>query len=67
MSADGAAVYIVNGGHVQSDHVYFLDTEGDVIHEDMALTSADQLTWAFDDLVIAISKGQITAFTPTSV
>ena len=66
MSADGAAVYIVNGGHVQSDHVYFLDTEGDVIHEDMALTSADQLTWAFDDLVIAISKGQVTAFTPAS-
>lgn len=66
MSTDGAAVYIVNGGHVQSDHVYFLDTDGDVVHENTALTNADQLTWAFDDLVIAISKGQVTAFTPAS-
>ena len=66
MSTDGAAVYIVNGGHVQSDHVYFLDTDGDVVRENTALTNADQLTWAFDDLVIAISQGQVTAFTPAS-
>lgn len=66
MSTDGAAVYIANGRRTKFEHVYFLDTEGDVVHENTALTNADQLTWAFDDLVIAVSKGQVTAFTPAS-
>ena len=39
---------------------------GDVVHTDTELGTVDQLTWAFDDLLIAVSNGQVTAFTPAS-
>ena len=66
MSADGAAVYVSNGNSTEIEHAYFLDTDGDVVHAATDMVKADQLTWAFDDLIIAVSKGQVTAFTPAS-
>ena len=66
MSPDGAAVYVSNGNRTEIEHAYFLDTDGDVVHAATDMVKADQLTWAFDDLIIAVSKGQVTAFTPAS-
>ena len=66
MSTDGAAAYIADDTGREIEHVYFLDTNGDVVHTDTELGTVDQLTWAFDDLLIAVSNGQVTAFTPAS-
>ena len=66
VSTDGAAAYIADDTGREIEHVYFLDTNGDVVHTDTELGTVDQLTWAFDDLLIAVSNGQVTAFTPAS-
>ena len=66
MSADGAAVYVSNVNRPEIEHAYFIDADGDVVHAATDMVKADQLTWAFDDLIIAVSKGQVTAFTPAS-
>ena len=66
MSPDGAAVYVSNGNSTEIEHAYFLDTNGDIVHEATDMIEADEVTWAFDDLVIVVSKGQVTAFTPAS-
>jgi hypothetical protein len=66
VSTDGGAAYIADDTGREIEHVYFLDTNGDVVHTDTELGTVDQLTWAFDDLLIVVSNGQVTAFTPAS-
>ena len=66
VSTDGAAAYIADDTGREIKHVYFLDTNGDDVHTDTELGTVDQLTWAFDDLLIAVSNGHVTAFTPAS-
>ena len=66
MSPDGAAAYVSSGTPSTIEHAYFLDTNGDIVHEAADMIEADEVTWAFDDLVIVVSKGQVTAFTPAS-
>lgn len=66
ISPDGAAAFIQHGPIAGIEHAYFLDTDGDVVHAATDMIEADQVTWAFDDLVIVVSKGQVTAFTPAS-
>lgn len=66
MSPDGAAAYVSSGTPSTIEHAYFLDTNGDIVHEATDMIEADEVTWAFDDLVIVVSKGQVTAFTPAS-
>lgn len=66
ISPDGAAAFVQEGSVSSIDHAYFLNTDGDIVHAATDMIEADQVTWAFDDLVIVVSKGQVTAFTPAS-
>ena len=66
ISPDGAAAFVQEGSVSSIEHAYFLNTDGDIVHAATDMIEADQVTWAFDDLVIVVSKGQVTAFTPAS-
>lgn len=66
MSPDGAVAFVQEGPVSSIDHAYFLNTDEDIVHAAADMIEADQVTWAFDDLVIVVSKGQVTAFTPAS-
>ena len=37
---------------------------GEVVYTSHELNQATNLTWAFDDLLIGVTDGQIMAFTP---
>ena len=44
---------------------YFVDLDGLTLYVASDLDRAENLVWAFDDLLVGVSNGQIIAFTPT--
>lgn len=65
-SADGSALFINEGITPTDQHVYFANTNTKKAHTSNDLSGAQNLTWAFDDLVIGMTKRGIVAFTPAS-
>ena len=65
-SADGSALFINEGITPTDQHVYFANTNTKKAHTSNDLSGAQNLTWAFDDLVIGMTKRGVVAFTPAS-
>ena len=65
-SADGSALFINEGITPTDQHIYFANTNTKKAHTSNDLSGAQNLTWAFDDLVIGMTKHGIVAFTPAS-
>lgn len=64
-SADGSTLYI-HGAHANAPGTFMIDTAQRTAHTSQDLHEAHNLTWAFDDLLIGVSGGQIITFTPAS-
>lgn len=65
-SADGSALFINEDDSPPDQRVYFANTNTKKAHSSEDLSGAQNLTWAFDDLVIGMTKHGIVAFTPAS-
>ena len=65
-SADGAALFISEAGSPSNQCVYFANTNTKEAHTSKDLNGAHSLTWAYDDLVIGMTKQGVVAFTPAS-
>ena len=63
-ATDGSAVF-VRARSWERDRIIALDMVNNA-HHAMRLTDAEEMTWAFDDLLIVVSSEGITAFTPSS-
>lgn len=63
-ATDGSAVFVRAKGW-ERDRIVVLDMVNNA-HHAMRLTDAEDLIWAFDDLLIVVSSEGITAFTPSS-
>lgn len=63
-ATDGSAVFVRLKGW-ERDRIVVLDMVNNA-HHDMRLTDAEDLTWAFDDLLIVTSETGIIALTPSS-
>lgn len=64
-SANGAAM-VLELKEWQEHTVYVLDLEGSRVLTPPALRDATNLTWAFDDLLIVVTREGVVAFTPHS-
>ena len=65
-SADGAALFISEANSPSNQRVYFANTNTKEAHTSKDLNGAHSLTWAYDDLVIGMTKQGVVAFTPAS-
>ena len=64
-SADGTAAFIQNIGY-KEQAVYFFDMANNKAYTSTELTSAQNLTWVYDDLLVGLTDEGLIAFTPTS-
>ena len=63
-ATDGSAVF-VRARSWERDRIIALDMVNNA-HHAVRLTDAEEMTWAFDDLLIVVSSEGILAFTPSS-
>lgn len=63
-SSDGSVLYAEKDEGTRTK--LFFDVSGQVAHGSAELTSATELTWVFDDLVVGVTNSGIVAFTPTN-
>ena len=65
ISADGSALYM--DAFVGADtNKYVIDTVNGEAYMSPALNDSEQLTWVYDDMLIAVSKAGVKAFVPAS-
>jgi len=65
ISADGSALYM--DAFVGADkNKYVIDTVNGEAYTSPALNVSEQLTWVYDDMLIAVSKAGVKAFVPAS-
>ncbi len=65
ISADGSALYM--DAFVGADkNKYVIDTVNGEAYMSPALNVSEQLTWVYDDMLIAVSKAGVKAFVPAS-
>ena len=65
ISADGSALYM--DAFVGADtNKYVIDTVNGEAYMSPALNESEQLTWVYDDMLIAVSKAGVKAFVPAS-
>ena len=65
ISADGSALYM--DAFVGADkNKYVIDTVNGEAYTSSALNVSEQLTWVYDDMLIAVSKAGVKAFVPAS-
>lgn len=62
-TSDGSAVYL-RVTQERGPQSFFVDMNGEVVYTSHELNQATNLTWAFDDLLIGVTDGQLMAFTP---
>ena len=60
----GATVAYVRLNEGSTMASYFVDLDGLTLYVASDLDRAENLVWAFDDLLVGVSNGQIIAFTP---
>ncbi len=60
----GATVAYVRLNEGSTMASYFVDVDGLTLYVANDLDRAENLVWAFDDLLVGVSRGQIVAFTP---
>ena len=60
----GATVAYVRLDEGSTMASYFVDLDGLTLYVARDLDRAENLVWAFDDLLVGVSNGQIIAFTP---
>ena len=65
ISADGSALYM--DAFVGADkNKYVIDAVNGEAYTSSALNVSEQLTWVYDDMLIAVSKAGVKAFVPAS-